>query len=258
MGNLGYSKTTCDMMIIGSKAKTNREFRCSKGSMMPIVHKGIVPENLPVELPQDYCGNPEKYSEFNKCSKIVGKGLEDSFNTNCAGKNSCEIDVMSFLNLADKSEPSCVSENAKFYIQYQCKMNDQELRDMRRIGVVIAVVFLIMAAFFNLMMQYQLKTSNLLFNKWDLDTITITDYAVEMKITKEMWKQYTLDRQRDPTTKPFEAIIKEKIEKTLQRKTMGKKVEIATIHFGYRNGRVIKMLKERGLQLQMGRLEDIP
>jgi hypothetical protein len=39
---------------------------------------------------------------------------------------------------------------------------------------------------------------------------------------------------------------------------MGAKVEIATIHFGYRNGKVIKMLKERGMMLQRGQLEGIP
>lgn len=57
--------------------------------------------------------------------------------------------------------------------------------------------------------------SNLYFAKWDLDTITITDYSVEMKITKDMWKQYIRDRERDPTTKAFDLIIKEKIEKAL-------------------------------------------
>jgi hypothetical protein len=145
-------------------------------------------------VPNDYCGNPETYTEFSKCSKIIGKGLDDAFNINCVGKSSCELDVHSFLNLGDKSTPSCVADHAKFYLQHQCKMNDQEVRNMRRIGVVIAVVFLIVAAFFNLMMQYQLNMSNLLYAKWDLDTITITDYSVEMKITKDMWKQYVIDR----------------------------------------------------------------
>jgi hypothetical protein len=62
-------------------------------------------------------------------------------------------------------------------------MNAAEVTDMKKIGIIIGVVFVTMAALFNLAIQYQLSLSNLLFSKWDLDTITITDFAVEMKIT---------------------------------------------------------------------------
>ena len=65
-------------------------------------------------------------------------------------------------------------------------MDDSEIVSMRRIGVVLAMIMLLMAAFFNLMIQYQLSLSNLMFAQWDLDTITITDFSVEMKITPQM------------------------------------------------------------------------
>jgi hypothetical protein len=43
--------------------------------------------------------------------------------------------------------------------------------------------------------------------------------------------------------------------KALQRKASpSQKVEIATMHFGYRNGAIIKLLKKRGAQIQMGKL----
>lgn len=150
LGNLGYSRSNCDMMFLDLRGK--HSVQCNKGSIQPLVSRGIIPEDLPAHLPNDYCGDPSKFNEIDKCSKVVSNGLEDAFNTNCVGKATCDIDFNAYLNLGEKSNPSCVADHAKFYIQYKCKMNDEEVRDMRKIGVVIAVVFLILAAFFNLMM----------------------------------------------------------------------------------------------------------
>jgi hypothetical protein len=105
-------------------------------------------------VPQDYCADPKKFTEIDKCSKVLTKGVDDEFKSKCQGKNTCTLNIKKNLNLGDKSVPGCVHEHAKLYLQYQCKMDKAGVQEMRKIGVVIACVMLILAALFNLMMQY--------------------------------------------------------------------------------------------------------
>jgi hypothetical protein len=87
LGNLGYSRSKCDMMYFDIEGE--HTINCLKGEFEPLIFMGIVPKDLDDELPQDYCGDPTLIPEINKCSKNVKKSLEDSFNKECAGKKKC-------------------------------------------------------------------------------------------------------------------------------------------------------------------------
>ena len=91
LGNLGYSKSKCDMMFLDSKGKY--ELMCAKGKMQPLVHRGILPENLDLSIPQDFCGDPKEYKDIEKCSKNVNKEFDNWFKNNCENKKECTFDI---------------------------------------------------------------------------------------------------------------------------------------------------------------------
>lgn len=91
-----------------------------------------------------------------------------------------------------------------------------------------------------------------------------------MEITKNMWGTFVREgasdnerRSSDANSIGFNKKIKDWIEAILQKQpsvlnnAIESKVEVATIHIGYRNGKIIKLLKERGVELTQGKLEKV-
>lgn len=84
----------------------------------------------------------------------------------------------------------CTKDFAKIYVQYTCMEDYSYIVEKRKVGVLVAALFLCMAAFFNIYMYKREKESIIQFKEWDLDTVTVTDFAVMMNIPDKVWKNF--------------------------------------------------------------------
>lgn len=75
-----------------------------------------------------------------------------------------------------------MKDYAKFYVQYQCIETDSQIKDKRKIGLIVAAMAMIMGAVFNIYIFKQEKYSIIGFKKWDKETVTVADFAVLMTI----------------------------------------------------------------------------
>ena len=76
---------------------------------------------------------------------------------------------------------------AKIYVQYKCIEDYATITEKRKIGVIVAAIFMFIAAIFNIYMYKREKESIIQFKEWDLDTVTVTDFAVMMNIPDKVW-----------------------------------------------------------------------
>ena len=57
-------------------------------------------------------------------------------------------------------------------------MGPKEKTEIQEFAVMLVSVFLAAAAFFYVAIDYSQKYSEILFKKWDMNTVTVSDYTV--------------------------------------------------------------------------------
>ena len=105
-------------------------------------------------------------------------------------------------------------------------------------------------------------TTNLNFKKWDVRTVTASDFTVEMDITVGMWTWYNKELNNNPIgTLDFEEYLRDKLEKHVTSLppifSQKENIKIACISFGYKNASLINLLTKRGSMIANGRFKKL-
>lgn len=75
-------------------------------------------------------------------------------------------------------------------------------------ALVVIFICTICTILYLLSIYYLRSTSNVDFKVWDIDTITVADYSIMVKITSRMWAHY---QRLNGKEGPFDEYIKNKI-----------------------------------------------
>lgn len=124
---------------------------------------------------------------------------------------------------------------------------------------------------------YLKKTAGLDFQMWDLQTLTASDFTIEVTITEPMWDKFNVELGKhaelpkggaapDHTSiklpvVTFEAYLEHVLCKKLN--ALPKihddiEVRVANITFGFNNAEMLDLLTQRGTLLTKGQLEKVP
>lgn len=76
------------------------------------------------------------------------------------------------------------------FVQYACEMTDAQKYDKYVIISKATVCVLLLSAVFFIVIYYLQSTSNLDGYVFDVQTVTLKDYSVEMDITNSMWEDF--------------------------------------------------------------------
>lgn len=149
-------------------------------------------------MPADYCGNPDSISPKDSCSDFLLKDqFRADFSSKCGGKESCYFTLVNYVDTSISPDPKvqarkqqCNSEFAKIYVQYQCLVEDSYSQGQKVKAMVVIFICTLCTILYLLTIYWLRSTSNLEFKVWDIDTITVADYSIMVKITPAMWSHY--------------------------------------------------------------------
>lgn len=96
----------------------------------------------------------------------------------------------SFINKPTAGNEDCGTKSAQFFIQYRCKQHEEDQYEKYNQIAFVTVCVLFVAFFFILYIQYLKQNAKLDVLKYDLRTITASDFTVEMDITKNDWATF--------------------------------------------------------------------
>lgn len=133
------------------------------------------------------------------------------------------------------------------------------------VGIFVAIVYLLTIFYLNSMSELEYK-------KWEISTLTTSDFTAEMTITESMWNELNriLGRIEDPVVpnaSPMYHVVQrpivglsQHIEKEILIKLNAlpkiihedKNLKIAHISFSYANREVIDLLMKRGSLITKG------
>lgn len=114
----------------------------------------------------------------------------------------------------------CLSDDAQFFIQYSCVMNQDQLNaKFRQISLYVCIAVFV-ALFYFLRIRHLIEKTNIDHLEWDLATVTAADYTVEKTITKAEYDAWvvaykTIDKYTNvemPLGLAFKRYLKDKIE----------------------------------------------
>lgn len=109
------------------------------------------------------------------------------------------------------------------------------------------------------MIFYQRKSTQLEQIEWDVSTVTASDYTVDMTLTEGMLENFM--KEVNPGKEESAAYaLKKYLQQTLEEKLTNEvpylgfqkisRVKVADIQFTYKNGELMKVLRQRGSSIK--------
>jgi hypothetical protein len=132
-------------------------------------------------------------------------------------------------------------------------------------NILIGLVFIIMLRFFKKKTQIELK-------QWDMDTVTVSDFAVELNIPEKMYNKFIKDfeekvrlgqvEDHNPDNYSlifeFENALCQSIENDLSKMPKINKdldeIIICDVNINFNNSEIINLLSKRGAALKYGKI----
>jgi RNA recognition motif-containing protein len=193
------------------------------------------------------------------------------FSKMCIGKKKCDIDSFKD-NFIFPVYKNCNSDESVAFYQYTCQHSQEQLSLKRLQGlaivcfnILIGLVFLIMLRFFKKKTQIELK-------QWDMDTVTVSDFAVELNIPVKMYDRFKEDfeekvrlgqvEDHNPDDYSlifeFEYALCQSIENDISKIPKINKdldeVIICDVNINFNNSEIINLLSKRGTALKYGKI----
>ena len=100
-----------------------------------------------------------------------------------------------FCKTAD--EKNCVQKMSKFFLQHTCTVKDDAFKDKYNKIAMVSACIMFIAFCFGALVYYMKKTSKLEQLNYDMNTITASDFTVEMDITGAQYKKFNEIRDED-------------------------------------------------------------
>jgi len=121
---------------------------------------------------------------------------------------------------------------------------------------------------FNLAINYLEKMQAFSYKKWDIDTCTPADYTIQLDISEKQYENYKDSLANGEYAKSLDEIIIDTLETEVAKldSKLGSShmaaaadgIEVASITFGYKNGELIRALRDRGALIGAGAFHKVP
>jgi hypothetical protein len=173
--------------------------QCPYGNMTEIVPNGLG-LNPQASKTRDACLMNETLYHNHQCDPVLNHvALQKAFNTDCANKSSCVIEVFNktydsrYINdrtlskVDAKTDSQCRNTRAQIFIQYKCEISDIEKGSKYDKLSFVTISVLFACFIFAMMVHYLTETSRMDELKYDVNTITAADFTIEMEITDKMY-----------------------------------------------------------------------
>jgi len=160
---------------------------CNTGTITAISHFGLYKKDSEADQRGLCTSNSVSVNSGFDCSSLTGK--DSSFYTSqlstCVGQQSCLLqDIHSSLPLGNNGGDCNIAESDSLFIQYECKMDDDELTMKRHQALMAACVNVFAALTLLSVIRYRQGSISIEKREWDLQTVTASDYTLEIKLSK--------------------------------------------------------------------------
>ena len=202
LGNLGYSTVQCQLIPL---ALGKMALQCPFGKIQRIVTRGVGINSSKANI-SDFCQVQDPldtslstYDNNHLCSQHLNQTwVNQYFDSNCVGNTNCEfqIDEIKSHLMGSDTDPSCQDQNALFFIQHTC---EQDVGDQARkyyyISIITILIMLIAFAYI-MIVHSQRALTKLELVKYDMSTVTASDFTVELDISREAYQDFLQNHYR--------------------------------------------------------------
>lgn len=139
-----------------------------------------------------------------------------------------------------------------------CMLSDSEMSNRQVQGLLIGCIFVSVALFVVVYIDFIKQVAKNNFVEWDVKTVTAGDYSIEFDIDEEFWNKFV---ELHAHTKPFGTTMivhfRDWITKEMEKKLSAlpdlgfepepvQEIKIACTNFAFNNAKLINLLKLRG------------
>lgn len=113
----------------------------------------------------------------------------------CYGQKTCEIKFDAvYPDIAGKDatngDGNCADVTAYFFIQYKCEQSEADMHDKYNTIAKTTAIIMFVAFSFILFIWYLQKSQGIDQLENDMNTITASDFTVELDISRSMWDYF--------------------------------------------------------------------
>jgi len=93
--------------------------------------------------------------------------------------------VHDYISIGSNGDGCHLAEKDYIFIQYNCKVSDAELTEKREQALLAGCVNIFCALSLLAVVSYRINSINVEKKEWDLQTVTASDYTLEMKLSEK-------------------------------------------------------------------------
>lgn len=225
VGNMGGASFACGQAPLGTPGAT-LALSCPAGLLSTTATigattdgalaygAGIIPDG---SLVTNYCtidamtsGEPTLTDTINTCQGALNSDSINAYVSRaCDGKSSCGLQfntdaeglIPSYFSTLGMPD-ACFGEASMIFVSAGCVLTPEELTTRQVEGLVIGCIFISVALFTLVYIDYIRQIAKNNFVEWDVKTVTAGDYSIEFDISKEFYAKFIEEHghEKDVTT----------------------------------------------------------
>eukprot|EP00347_Sterkiella_histriomuscorum_P016370 403353449 len=255
LGNLGANRALCYQAPL---EHNKLEISCNNQMIGQIVSSGILPAIPGVD--KRTCHFFDSQND-DQCYDLYKDNFLKELNEHCVGKDACNITNFKQFLFQNGKNKECYEDSAIFFAQVKCFTKEEEFNHIKRIGLISVCLGLFMCFIYVFIIYFQQQVNELDFILWDLETVTINDYTVDLAINQKLKHEYDEYRQIHPiqqdqtTQEHFSEFVKTFIETNLTEYAQDHnkesfvtedKLKVMMLEFDFQRSGLIKQIIQRG------------
>lgn len=254
LGNLGQSETRCSSFKL---IADDISIGCMTGKIKEVTHYGVYAADSEADH-KNLCSSDKSLgvSTGNECADLSSH--THSFYTEklekCKGLRSCLIHhVHEYMPIGNQPDaPQCeLKKNSSIYVQYTCHVSDEHISEKREQALFAACVSCFSCLVLLAVIKFRKGSIGIEKREWDLQTVTASDYTIEIKIYEEQYKKMMQEINRSGflTGESSGLRLKLYLKKLIEERTHeigGEGGSVGDINFAYNNMYLLDGLVKRG------------
>jgi len=193
VGNLGASEARCINVKMVSESIS---VSCTTGQVSEVTHFGVYQKDSEADQRGLCTAEGVNVNTGFDCSALSKK--DSSLYTDklqaCIGQTSCMITGLhDDISLGPHGGDCNVKEQDSLFIQYSCKVTEEELKEKRQQALLAGCVEVFAALTLLSVVAYRQGSIAIEKKEFDLQTVTASDYALEVKLSREQIDQMKND-----------------------------------------------------------------
>lgn len=236
---------------------------CTTGLIDDITHFGVYKKGSEADQRSLCTSEGVSVSTGLQCAELSSRDhsfFTDKLST-CTGQQSCMIhgvhDEVPIGPQPGNAECTLNGEDT-LYIQYSCKVDEKELHKKREQALLASCTNIFCALTLLAVIKYRQGSISIEKREWDLQTVTASDYTLELKFTKEQVQALRNEMRRqnflpyETEGLRFKCFLQQRLEDVIKEISGEDGGRIVDINFAYHNSWLLDSLRQRGEFIKFG------